>query len=318
MMTRLEAFRDRAAGKLSGGMKQKLGLCGALIGEPELLVLDEPTTGVDPISRREFWDILTDLVLERGLTAIVATSYLDEAERFERVALLCGGKIISIGSPAEVRGSVNVKLREFKPVAARAAMSALDSVGLHLTRTGDRLRLATRSEDEQLLASVSESLGPEVSPSDPRPSLNDIFAARIAAERGSAGPYRRFPVKETVERSDAVPVEVAGVTKQFGSFTAVNDVSFSLRRGEVFGLLGPNGGGKTTIIKTICGLIAPSRGWARVAGLDVASAGRALRQRIGYMSQLFSLYGDLTVKENLRLYSAIYGVRGEEYRTRIG
>ena len=225
-MTRLEAFRDRA---------------------------DLPRPSPDPG---------TDLVLERGLTAIVATSYLDEAERFERVALLYGGKIISIGSPAEVRGSVNVKLREFKPVAAQAAMTALDGVGLHFTRTGDRLRLATRSEDEQLLASVSESLGPEVSPSDPRPSLNDIFAARIAAERGSAGPYRRFPVKESVERSDAVPVEVAGVTKQFGSFTAVNDVSFSLRRGEVFGLLGPNGSGKTTIIKTICGFIAPSRGWA--------------------------------------------------------
>ena len=316
-MTQLASFRDRPAGNLSGGMKQKLGLCGALIGEPELLVLDEPTTGVDPISRRNFWDILSDLVIERGLTAIVATSYLDEAERFERLAFVYGGRILSIGTPAEVRASVDVRVREFQPAAMNAAVAALDGAAVHFKRSGDRLRVATRPGDEMALAPIAEHLAPEVPAHDLRLGLEDVFAARVAAERGRGAPYQPFPWAERATRITGTPVEVAAVTRRFGAFTAVDHVSFTLNCGEVFGLLGPNGSGKTTIIKMICGLLPPSEGTARVAGLDVAVAGRLLRGRIGYMSQLFSLYRDLSVLENLALYAAMYNVRGDLRRRRI-
>lgn len=309
-MTRLTPFRDRAAGKLSGGMKQKLGLCGALMGEPDVLVLDEPTTGVDPISRRDFWDILTSLVIERGLTAIVATSYLDEAERFERVAFMYEGHILALGTPAEVRSSITVRVRDFQPHQLKSAMTALDSAGLHFVRSGDRLRIATRPQDEDILASIVGRLAPEVPTDDHRAGLDDVFAARVAEERGRGTPYQPFPKADGTGRLEGTPVAVSGLTRRFGTFTAVDRVSFALERGEIFGLLGPNGSGKTTIIKMICGLLPPSAGYAQVAGLDVATAGRTLRRRLGYMSQLFSLYRDLSVLENLRLYAAMYGVHG--------
>jgi ABC-2 type transport system ATP-binding protein len=315
-MTQLEAFRDRPAGTLSGGMKQKLSLCGALIGEPELLVLDEPTTGVDPISRRDFWDILAVLVIDRGLTAVVATSYLDEAERFERLAFLCAGRVLALGTPAEIRASSAVCVREFRPADLGHAMAALDGAGLHFKRWRDRLRVVTRAEDEPALVEIIPQLAPEVPVEDSRVSLDDVFAARVAAERGTGAAYRPFPAGDA-ERPAEMPVVVTGLTRRFGAFTAVDHIDFALQRGEVFGLLGPNGSGKTTIIRMICGLLPPTEGSARVVGLDVAVAGRALRARIGYMSQLFSLYRDLSVVENLALYAAIYGVKGRARTARI-
>ncbi|MFI5395996.1 MAG: ATP-binding cassette domain-containing protein [Candidatus Binatia bacterium] len=315
-MTQLEPFRDRPAGTLSGGMKQKLSLCGALIGEPELLVLDEPTTGVDPISRRDFWDILAALVIDCGLTAVVATSYLDEAERFERVAFLCAGRVLALGTPAEIRASGAVRVREFQPADLGHAMAALDRAGLHFKRSRDRLRVVTRAEEEPPLAEIVPQLAPEVPVEDSRVSLDDVFAARVAAERGTGAAYRPFPAGDA-ERPAEMPVVVSGLTRRFGAFIAVDHVDFALQRGEVFGLLGPNGSGKTTIIRMICGLLPPTEGSARVAGLDVAVGGRALRARIGYMSQLFSLYRDLSVAENLALYAAIYGVKGRARAARI-
>ncbi len=315
-MTHLTPFRDRPAGLLSGGMKQKLGLCGALIGEPELLLLDEPTTGVDPISRREFWDILTVLVVERGLTAIIATSYLDEAERFERLAFLCGGRVLGLGTPAEVRASAHVRVRQFRPAALAPAMAALDAVGMHFRRSRDCLRVATRSQDEELLTNVLPQLAPEMPADDTRPALDDVFTAHVATAHGAATKYRSYPGKHGCALEDT-PVAVADLTCRFGDFVAVDHVSFALRRGEVFGLLGPNGSGKTSIIRMICGLLPPTAGSARVTGLDVSVAGSTLRSRIGYMSQLFSLYRDLSVIENLQLYAAIYGVSGRSRRERI-
>ncbi len=316
-MTHLEPFRNRAAGDLSGGMRQKLGLCGALIGEPELLVLDEPTTGVDPVSRRDFWDILTDLVVGRGLTAIVATSYLDEAERFERVAFMFGGRIISIGTPEQIRSSVQVRVREFMPREMKAAMTVLDAAGVHFRRNGIRLRVAVRAGQQAIVDGSLDRLAPEVAPEDPAAALDDIFAARVAGQRGPAPPYLRFPSTAASAPIAAAPVEVTSLTRRFDSFTAVNAVSFALERGEIFGLLGPNGSGKTTIIKMICGLLRPSSGQARIMGINVNGAGPAIRRHIGYMSQVFSLYRELSVMENLNLYAAMYGVIGAEGRERI-
>lgn len=315
-MTHLAPFRDRPAGTLSGGMRQKLGLCGALIGEPELLVLDEPTTGVDPISRREFWDILTVLVVERGLTAIIATSYLDEAERFERLAFLCGGRVLGSGTPAEIRASAQVRVRQFRPAALAPAMAALDALGVHFRRSRDCLRVATRSQDEDVLTNVLPQLAPEMPAEDTRPALDDVFTAHVATAHGAATKYRSYPGQHGCAIGDT-PVVVTDLTCRFGDFVAVDHVSFALRRGEVFGLLGPNGSGKTSIIRMICGLLPPTEGIARVTGLDVSAAGSALRSRIGYMSQLFSLYRDLSVIENLQLYAAIYGVSGRTRRERV-
>jgi drug efflux transport system ATP-binding protein len=318
-MTRLEKVRGRAASALSGGMKQKVALCGALIGEPKLLLLDEPTNGVDPVSRRDFWDILIDLVVRRGLTAVVATSYLDEAERFERLAFMFGGRIVAIGTPAEIRSSVDVSVHGFEPADIKAAMASLDAAGLHFERAANRLRVAVGAEDRRIFETTRACLGSEVVLDDARPRLDDAFAARVAAERGPLRAYQPFPADgaEAIgPRLGEAPVEVAALTRRFGSVVAVDNVSFRIRRGEIFGLLGPNGSGKTTIIRTICGLIPPTSGEARVAGLNVAGAGSRLRQRVGYMSQFFSLYRELSVLENLNLYAAIYGVSGRRGRAR--
>jgi ABC-type multidrug transport system ATPase subunit len=316
-MTQLASFRSRAAAKLSGGMKQKLALCGALMGEPSLLVLDEPTTGVDPISRREFWEILTELVLEGGITVVVSTSYLDEAERFERIAFFYGGRIVSLGTPAAVRSSVDVELHEYRPHEMRSAMAALDGVGLHFARRGHRLRVPVRSAERGRLASISRELTPETEPLDPRPALEDVFSARVVETRGEIPAYRPFPALPAGAPMAELPIEVRDLTRRFGDFTAVAGVSFAVERGEVFGLLGPNGSGKTTLIKLICGLLEPSEGRARVSGLDVGASGARVRSRLGYMSQLFSLYRDLSVLENLSLYAAVYGVGGAERDERL-
>ncbi len=239
--SQLTPFKQRLAGNLSGGMKQKLGLACALIHTPRVLFLDEPTNGVDPVSRRDFWRILYQLVRD-GVTLFVSTAYLDEAERCNRLALMHEGRILAIGSPDEVR-------RE---------------TGGTWWRNG---------------AQVSE-------------------AAR------------------TVGRPQPPAVEVHALEKRFGSFRAVDGISFSVQPGEIFGFLGPNGAGKSTTIRMLCGLLAPSAGTGRVAGFDVVADTERIKGRIGYMSQKFSLYDELTVEENIDFYSGIYRVPRDRKRSR--
>jgi len=253
--TGLSPFKGRMVRNLSGGMQQKLGLCSSLMASPRLLILDEPTTGVDPLSRREFWDILFDFVVE-GMTVILSTSYMEEAERCHNIAFMMDGEIIYLGNPQELTGAHG-----------------------HL---------------EKAFFSMLKEKRP----------LGLFFSLPPDAKRREA---RGEPA-----------VEVQGLTKRFGAFTAVDNLSFTIEEGETFGLLGPNGAGKTTAIKSMVGLLDPTHGEIRIAGWNRKTQLPFIKRQMGYMSQKFSLYRDLTVSENIELYAALYGLRGEGLRRRKG
>lgn len=233
----IEPFKTRRAGKLSGGMKQKLALSCALIHAPRVLFLDEPTTGVDPVSRKEFWDMLGQLKA-KGITIIVSTPYLDEVRRCQRIAFINNGEIQGIGEPEEI-------LRRFSDIFC------------------------------------------------PAPLSHDAAHA---------------------ERQNVIEVE--HLVKAFGDFHAVDDISFTVSKGEIFGFLGANGAGKTTAMRMLCGLSQPTGGKATVAGYDAASQHEKVKLNIGYMSQKFSLYEDLTIAENMKLFGGIYGMSRKEIKTK--
>jgi len=325
-ITRLTPFRDRPMKKLSGGMKQKLGLICTLIHEPKLLILDEPTTGVDPVSRRDFWTILSELLHEQQTTALVTTSYMDEASRFHRVSLLYDGQVLAEGDPEQVCASVPgvvVMLKTDQQAEAidllRRSFSQVQPEGkwIRLFVDGDEFSVA-RQKVRNAMGSLSIK---EIRTDDTE--LEDAFVALLQERKLAAddsddlpessafghGPRLRLP-------EDAVTIEASELTKDFGNFRAVDDVSFQVRKGEIFGLLGANGAGKTTVIKMLTGILSPTAGGGAVAGADLAELGRAIKQRIGYMSQQFSLYTDLTVVENILLYAGIYGLRPAEARAR--
>ena len=314
----LTPFQHRQAGKLSGGMKQKLGLACALIHTPKVLFLDEPTNGVDPVSRRDFWRILYQLVRD-GVTIFVSTSYLDEAERCNRLALLHQGRLLGVGTPAEVKAMMPGALLEVRTSAPRRvaallrAQLAQATVGLF----GDRVHVATRDPNgaESRLRAIITGAGLDLlSLRVIEPSLEDVFVSVLADRPAATAPDRmtplgsfRLPVLRTQPTSSTdLIVEVQNLEKRFGSFRAVAGISFAVRRGEIFGFLGPNGAGKSTTIRMLCGLLAPTSGSGRVAGFDIVRETEKIKTRIGYMSQKFSLYDELTVEENIDFYSGIY------------
>lgn len=232
--SQIEPFKNRRAGALSGGMKQKLALSCALVHSPSALFLDEPTTGVDPVSRKEFWEMLTTLK-KRGITIVASTPYIDEVRQCDRVAFLSEGKVLGIGSPDEI-------LTRFADI--------FNPPGLEHDKNGD-------TENDNV-------------------------------------------------------IEVSNLVKTFGSFNAVDDISFTVRRGEIFGFLGANGAGKTTAMHMLTGLNQPTSGKGSVAGFDISTQYEQIKRHIGYMSQKFSLYSDLTVAENIRLFAGIYGMKDDE------
>ncbi|MEW5756315.1 MAG: ATP-binding cassette domain-containing protein [Pseudomonadota bacterium] len=317
---RLHEHRDRAARQLSGGMQKKLALCCALIHQPELLILDEPTTGVDPVSRREFWNILYKALAE-GITIVVSTPYMDEAERCTRVALLDQGRLIACDAPARLRAEMPGQMLELTARPQRQALARLQQA-LPQARPyvfGDRIHLHLESHDENKDANqfaVNELLQPHgIEIEHVRtvaPSLEDVFVTRLT--QAVAAPVS--PVAVAAANRDEIVVEAVDLTLRFGRFTAVDKVSFSVRRGEIFGFLGPNGSGKTTTIRILCGLLAPSSGEARVAGHVVGRDTQAVKSRIGYMSQRFSLYEDMTVSENIEFFAGAYGVPREKLAVR--
>ena len=324
-LTGLAPFMDRLAGRLSGGMKQKLGLACTLIRPPALLLLDEPTVGVDPVSRRELWRIVDGFVGDRGAGVLLSTAYLDEAERCHDVVLLDGGKLIAQGSPLEFRNSVAgrsflvsapaVKTRELESrLSGRPGVT--DAVV-----SGDAVRVvldaAATAESESLAAGIE---GANVEAVSPR--FEDSFVARLREHRTSlaaAPSEQRAAASPPARHNDfsGPMIDVHGLERKFGDFYAVKNVSFEVRQGEVFGLLGANGAGKTTTFRMLCGLLPVSGGELHVAGVDLRRAPAAARARIGYMSQKFSLYGNLSVEQNLRFFASSYGLGGRRRAERI-
>lgn len=247
--SQIEPFRHRRAGKLSGGMKQKLALSCALIHKPQALLLDEPTTGVDPVSRQEFWQMLRNL-RHQGITILVSTPYMDEATLCDRVSLISKGRILCTDSPQNLT----------------------EKHGL--------------------------------------PTIEDVFVCLMGDYKEAEQPRRQ------ASQRAAKAIEVENLTKRFGDFTAVNGISFSVCRGEIFGFLGANGAGKTTAMRMLCGLSVPSDGAGRVAGFDIRTKAEDIKRHIGYMSQRFSLYEDITVWENIEFFGGIYGLHGATLRQR--
>ena len=254
--SQIERFKDRRAGALSGGMKQKLALSCALVHQPSVLLLDEPTTGVDPVSRKELWEML-GMLKEKGITIVASTPYLDEVRRCERVAFLDHGSIRGIGTPEDIH-------TEFADI--------FNPPGIK--RDSDQSDLSDQSDMSDMSDKSDKS-----------------------------------------DKEDNV-IEVEHLVKAFGTFRAVDDISFTVRKGEIFGFLGANGAGKTTAMHMLTGLNQPTDGTGRVCGYDIRTEHEQIKKHIGYMSQKFSLYEDLTVAENIRLFAGIYGMKDDEIKSK--
>lgn len=324
-LVNLQEFSDRLAGQLSGGMKQKLALCCALISQPEILLLDEPTTGVDPISRRDFWDILVGIA-HAGMTIVVATPYLDEAERCHRIAFIHKGKIEQIGILSELRDSLALKRLEVRTPELESVEKILiahchKKFLVDVQTFGDHLDVLVKNshhgktEIENLCELNKVKLN---SIQVVEPTLENVFITRLQ-QLENPPPFKPFPhdqVNHFRENSD-LAIEVNSLGKVFGNFKAVKEINLEVRYGEIYGLLGANGAGKTTTIKMLCGLIEPTTGQLSLAGTQVNSRSSQLRQKIGYMSQKFTLYDDLTILENLEFYCGVYGVSRRSRRRKI-
>ena len=339
-MTDLARFMARPAGRLSGGMKQKLGLACTLVRSPELLLLDEPSVGVDPLSRRDLWEILLQLVRDEQLSVVVSTAYMDEAERCAHVHVMNAGHVLANGTPqALAQRAQGLTFVATPPggMAARMLQARLldaASAVVDAVPRGGQVRFIRRPDvDEAALRPLLENV--EV---HPRPAeLEDAFMLMLrqhaeaivgqssSEEPPAAGTDRTLqgrrndePTAPAAVEANAEPVIVVrDLVRRFGDFTAVASTSFEVRRGEIFGLLGPNGAGKTTTFRMLCGLLPATSGSLQVAGANLRVAPARARARIGYVAQKFSLYATLTVRENLAFYGAAYGLHGRQLTERI-
>ena len=325
--SRLEPFVDRLARQLSGGMQKKLALATTLVYDPEILFLDEPTTGVDPVSRRDFWEIVFDFLRE-GVTVFVATPYLDEAERCQRVALMHEGRVLAIDTPVALRQSLGGQMLDIATLEPRRLVEALRgrpevrdaqifgrAVHALLVEHAARERVETALRDAGIPVQAMRPI---------EPSLEDVFITLIGGQHAALPASSPVIAPAAAPRPAAAPavvapaadrphaVEVEALTRRFGSFVAVDRLSFTIHPGEVFGFLGPNGSGKSTTIRMLTGILPPSGGTGRVGGFDIAREAGRIKPILGYMSQRFSLYNDLTAGENLDFFAGIYGVLAGE------
>lgn len=304
----LSCFQERLAGKLSGGMKQKLALICALYGEPPLLLLDEPGVGVDPLSRRELWALVEQA--RSGRRGIVwATAYLDEAARCDRVCILHEGRAPYLGSPDALleglRGRVySCRSASMDALTSWRSLSSRPDV-LEVTRKGTELRLILRERPQP---------GEEPAGALPvEPTFEEAFIHLLGL-----GQVQKPPVAPPPDTAGAEEVLVTeGLTRRFGTFTATDRLSIRVRRGEIFGLLGGNGAGKTTAFRMMCGLLRPTEGRAEILGIDLNQDARHARAHIGYMAQKFSLYSHLTVRQNLLFFASVYGLKGALKKERL-
>ncbi len=254
--TGLGPFADRPAGKLSGGMKQKVGLCGALVHDPDLLILDEPTTGVDPLSRRQFWSLIDDIRAGRpGMSVVISTAYMDEAQRWDWIVVMDAGLVLATGSPTEL-----------------------------MTRSGTK-------------------------------DLETCFIALLPEEKRMGHKELTIPPRPSAQSE--IAIEARDLTCRFGAFTAVDHVTLTIERGEIFGFLGSNGCGKSTTMKMLTGLLPPTEGTATVFGSSVEAGSMEVRKNLGYMTQAFSLYGELSIRQNLVLHARLYHLPPDKAKARI-
>jgi ABC-2 type transport system ATP-binding protein len=315
--TALAPFTRRLAGKLSGGMKQKLGLACALLRKPRLLLLDEPGVGVDPISRRELWRMVKDLAKE-GIGIVWSTAYLDEAEACDRVLLLNGGKLLFQGPPRELTARIEGRVFRMTGIAGRrrpVLAAALGEKGIiDGVIQGAAIRLVTAA-DVTGAPPPTQSAGADAKIQPAPPRFEDAFVDILG---GGPGGRSRLGEAMPALAPQAKPIiEARGLTKRFGDFVAADKITFAIPRGEIFGLLGPNGAGKSTTFKMLCGLLKPSDGEGLVAGFDLRRDTAEARSRLGYMAQKFSLYGDLSVAQNLAFFAGVYGLTGARKRHQI-
>ena len=315
--TDLKRFTDRLAGKLSGGMKQKLGLACAMVRAPKLLLLDEPGVGVDPVSRRELWAMVKALAGD-GIGVLWSTAYLDEAEKCDTVTLLSEGRRLYDGPPDALTDRINDRIvRVVVPSEGRRLIlrHALDDPAIiDGTVQGDALRLML-GKGGQRPALKALGLDERAEMIAIRPRFEDAFIDLLGG--GPPGTSQLAEHYRAIPGNDAPAIEARGLTRRFGDFTAADHISFSVPRGQIFGLLGPNGAGKSTTFKMLCGLLTPSEGTGSVAGFDLRHARADARQSLGYMAQKFSLYGDLSVRQNLNFFSGTYGLGGAAAREAI-
>lgn len=315
--TRLAPFTKRLAGKLSGGMKQKLGLACALMARPKVLLLDEPSVGVDPVSRQDLWHMVQELTGE-GMAVIWSTAYLDEAERCDSVLLLNEGRFAFDGPPGEL--TQHLRNRSFRLEAVGTQRRAVLAEALDLDSVSDgviqgasvRLVLRVGSNPEQIQMLANQT-GAQLVPVPAR--FEDAFIDLLGGGPGGTSALaERLP---PVELTTSSAVSCHNLTKRFGDFIATDNVSFEVRKGEIFGLLGPNGAGKSTTFKMLCGLLKPTSGEAHVVGLDLRRAPGIAKAQLGYMAQKFSLYDLLSVQQNLEFSAGVYGLGSNIRRDRI-
>lgn len=323
-MTGLAPFAQRLAGKLSGGMKQKLGLACTLVRTPELLVLDEPTVGVDPLSRRELWEILKELVAEEQISVLVSTASMEEAELCNEVYILNKGKLLDRGTPEELRKKTEglcytAKIPE--GISPRILQAALlddrESVDDAVPEKGNVRFILKKNEPLEKIKAFSYY--PDLETESVPPRLEDSFmlALREAEEKENSLAGFEVDYKKHVLISEDVDIKVKNLVRRFGDFVAVDNTSFQVHKGEIFGLLGPNGAGKSTTFKMLCGLLPASSGELSVAGVNLRTARAAARANVGYVAQKFSLYGMLTVRENLEFFGGAYGLTRSRIKKRM-
>lgn len=316
--TDLTRFTERLAGKLSGGMKQKLGLACTLVGEPKVLLLDEPGVGVDPISRRELWRMVHELA-DEGMLILWSTSYLDEAEQCREVLLMNEGKLLYSGAPQQLtqRMAGRTILLRAKNISHRKLLQraiCLPSVSDGVIQ-GKYLRLILKdnAEHHALLLDLGQ---PDAELLEAEPRFEDAFIDLLGGGPDHESELAKIMPQVEVDPNETV-IEAQQLTKKFGDFAATDHVDFQVKRGEIFGLLGPNGAGKSTTFKMMCALLKPTSGKALVLGMDLKTDSGRARQHLGYMAQKFSLYGNLTVAQNLKFFSGVYGLKGKQQKEKI-